>query len=130
MLGEQAVELTALAESSPVGRVDHLGLRDERLVHLVSLQIFGETAKEAFADNRPVKLANLPDPSHQAQPYLTGLEPWQQQAVACLRERLGVDGDAIVRAGLTFFLALVAAATAEDGVAPTSARGPGNGPGK
>jgi hypothetical protein len=59
-----------------------------------------------------MKVADLPAPSRTAKPRLLGLEPWQIEAVERVRETFGIDGDALVRAGLTLVLGLVAQAPA------------------
>ena len=56
-----------------------------------------------------MKVATLPNPSRQASEWLTSLEPWQIEAVQTVREAYGVDGDALIRAGLTLLLSVVAA---------------------
>jgi hypothetical protein len=62
-----------------------------------------------------VRVSQLPAPSQVAvETWVTSLEPWQREAILRLRDRLGVDGDALLRAGVTIVLALVATATPED----------------
>ena len=56
-----------------------------------------------------MRLTQVPNPSLRARQYLTSIEPWQRDALAELTRRLGVDEDAILRAGLTFILVLIAA---------------------
>ena len=55
-----------------------------------------------------MRIADLPGPSNVAEPWLTSLEPWQRDGILRLREALGVDADALVRAGVTLVLSLVA----------------------
>ncbi len=54
-------------------------------------------------------------PSPFAKPWLTSLEPWQREALLNLRESLGVDSDAVLRAGVTLVLLLAAAGAAPAG---------------
>jgi hypothetical protein len=58
-----------------------------------------------------VQLTDLPGPSEKAEVWVTSLEPWQRDGLLRLRDRLGVDSDALLRAGITIVLALVATAT-------------------
>ena len=60
---------------------------------------------------RSVRVSELPGPSETAEAWVTSLEPWQRDGLLRLRDSLGVDGDALLRAGVTIVLALVAAAT-------------------
>ena len=53
---------------------------------------------------------HLPNPDQRARSCLTSLEPWQLDSVEELRER-GIDGDAVIRAGVTLMLASIATAT-------------------
>lgn len=55
--------------------------------------------------------SSIHDPETRARPWLTSLEPWQINHVNGLRE-LGLDGDAIVRAGVTLALATIAGSRA------------------
>jgi hypothetical protein len=55
-----------------------------------------------------MRLTNAPNPSPLARQYLTSIEPWQRDALARVSRHLGVDEDAILRAGLTVVLALIA----------------------
>jgi hypothetical protein len=54
---------------------------------------------------RPTTLAN---PARSVRPTLTSLEPWQRDALETLRRELGLDGDAVIRSGLTLMLGLLA----------------------
>lgn len=58
-----------------------------------------------------MKFTDLPHPSRVAEQWVTSLEPWQREGLLRLRESLGVDGDALLRAGVTLVLAIVAAST-------------------
>lgn len=53
-----------------------------------------------------MRIATLPavEPNPHARPILTALEPWQREGLERLREELGVDEDAVIRAGLTLVL--------------------------
>lgn len=53
-----------------------------------------------------MKVTDLPAPSRTAKPYLTSLDPWQIEAINHLREQHGIDGDALIRAGVTLALAM------------------------
>jgi hypothetical protein len=58
-----------------------------------------------------MRIAHLPAPSSIAETWVTSLEPWQREGLLRLRGQLGVDADALLRAGVTIVLALVAANT-------------------
>jgi hypothetical protein len=63
-------------------------------------------------------LVPLTNPSQFARPLLTSVEPCQRRALDAVCRRLGLDDDAVIRAGLTLVLAMIAAATADDDTAP------------
>jgi hypothetical protein len=56
-----------------------------------------------------MKSAKLTNPSRNTMQYTTSIEPWQRDAIRVLRADLGVDGDALIRAGLTLALCIVGA---------------------
>lgn len=45
---------------------------------------------------------------------MTSLEPWQREGLLRLRESLGVDADALLRAGVTLMLAIVGAKQSDE----------------
>jgi hypothetical protein len=57
---------------------------------------------------KPTKLMN---PSRNTMQLMTSIEPWQRDAMQVLRDDLGIDGDALIRAGLTLVLCIVGAST-------------------
>ncbi len=68
-----------------------------------------------------MRIATLPavEPNPHAQPTLTALEPWQREGLERLREELGVDEDAVIRAGLTLVLLQFACSRPDiEGAAP------------
>jgi hypothetical protein len=67
-----------------------------------------------------MRIADLPAPSLIAETWVTSLEPWQREGLLRVREQLGVDADALLRAGVTVVLAIVAAAAPECTVTGTS----------
>jgi hypothetical protein len=63
-----------------------------------------------------MRIADLPAPSPIAETWVTSLEPWQREGLLRLREQLGVDADALLRAGVTLVLAIIAATAPEGSV--------------
>lgn len=65
-----------------------------------------------------VRIVDVPHPSRGTETWVTSLEPWQREGLLRLREVLGVDADALLRAGVTVVLSIVAA-TADAAAPPT-----------
>jgi hypothetical protein len=65
-----------------------------------------------------MRIADLPNPAPKAETWITSIEPWQREGLLRVRELLGIDADALLRAGLTLALGLVGAVTPDDAATP------------
>jgi hypothetical protein len=54
-----------------------------------------------------MKVSDLPNPAPGTETWITSVEPWQREALLRIRDVIGIDSDALLRAGLTVVLALV-----------------------
>jgi hypothetical protein len=58
-----------------------------------------------------MRIVDLPNPAPGNDTWVTNLEPWQREGLLRLREVLGVDADALLRAGVTVVLSIICAST-------------------
>ena len=70
-----------------------------------------------------MRIADLPNPAPDAVTWVTSIEPWQREGLLRVREQLGIDADALLRAGVTLALSLVGALVPETATPPALTRG-------
>jgi hypothetical protein len=70
-----------------------------------------------------MRIADLPNPAPEGQTWITSIEPWQREGLLRVRELLGIDADALLRAGVTLALSIVGAVTPDAATPPASAEG-------
>jgi hypothetical protein len=56
-----------------------------------------------------MRIADLPNPAPGTETWITSIEPWQREGLLRIREQLGIDADALLRAGVTLALSIVGA---------------------
>ncbi len=70
-----------------------------------------------------MRIADLPNPETSTETWITSIEPWQREGLLRVRELLGVDADAILRAGITLVLAIVGSTNPDAEAPPATAEG-------
>lgn len=68
-------------------------------------------------------VADLPNPEPSSETWTTSIEPWQREGLLRVRELLGIDADALLRAGITIVLSVVGAITPDTVAPPASTDG-------
>jgi len=70
-----------------------------------------------------MRIADLPNPAPDTVTWITSIEPWQREGLLRVRELLGIDADALLRAGVTFALSIVGAIVPETTTPPAQTGG-------
>jgi hypothetical protein len=70
-----------------------------------------------------MRIADLPNPAPDTVTWITSIEPWQREGLLRVRELLGIDADALLRAGVTLVLSIVGTLVPETTTPPAFARG-------
>jgi hypothetical protein len=73
-----------------------------------------------------MRIADLPNPAPGTIIWVTSVEPWQREGLLRIREELGVDADALLRAGVTLALSIVGAITPDATTPPAGTEGASN----
>jgi hypothetical protein len=70
-----------------------------------------------------MRITDLPNPEPTTETWITSIEPWQREGLLRVRELLGVDADALLRAGITLVLSIVGASNPDADTPPVDSEG-------